>query len=615
MVLSCRRFLLGCFSLFVFSVFLSAQKRPPLLPLPLHVEWGRDSVRIGALPVHEIVSHSIDGMEDEGYELEVSTSGITLKATSKKGLFYAHKTLKQLALHEYVPTVKIRDTPAFSWRGYMVDVGRNYQSMRMLKEQIDFMSDVKLNVFHFHLTENVAWRLAVDRYPQLTDQEYMTRDKGLFYDERDIRELKKYCEDRHILFLMEIDMPGHSEAFQRAMGYDMQSPEGLEAVLHILDEIVDKYDLRILHIGADEVRITNPDFLPTVINYLKGRGITVMGWHPGGDRYPDDVIHHLWSSDDATRAGDVQRPYPRVDSRNLYINHMDALESVPSVYNHQICDVDAGNETTNLGAILCLWNDRRLRRGEDNLTHNPVYPSLMAFAERSWVGGGRGDNFIGIDLETREKFASFERRMMSLYHSSYSDLPFPYVAQANIEWDIYGPYDNGGDMTIKFAPELGEKVQSVGKVVGGTIIWRHFWDPTVRGLMCETRENTTYYASREVYSDKEQELPMWIGFYDYSRSHHIDSPTAGTWGWNVSGAKIWVNGDEVSPPNWERAGQKGSLEIPFEDENYYMRSPVMVRLRKGTNTILVKSPIGKFNSGIWFAPNKWMFTAVFTNAL
>ena len=116
----------------------------------------------------------------------------------------------------------------------MIDVGRNYMSVAGLKEQIDVMALYKLNVFHFHATEDIAWRLAISRYPQLTAPENMLRDKGLYYSKEEIRELIRYCRDRHIQFIPEIDMPGHSGAFKRAMHTDMQSDSGLLIVTSIL---------------------------------------------------------------------------------------------------------------------------------------------------------------------------------------------------------------------------------------------------------------------------------------------------------------------------------------------------------------------------------------------
>ena len=83
----------------------------------------------------------------------------------------------------------IQDEPAFSWRAYLIDVGRNFQPMEMIKEQIDVMAQYKLNVLHFHFTEDIAWRLQSDKYPGLTDASVMTRWKGQYYTKQDFKEL------------------------------------------------------------------------------------------------------------------------------------------------------------------------------------------------------------------------------------------------------------------------------------------------------------------------------------------------------------------------------------------------------------------------------------------
>src|SRR5699024_3299328 len=127
----------------------------------------------------------------------------------------------------------------------------NFQTMDQIKQQIDVMARYKLNVFHFHLTEDVAWRLQVKKYPQLIDQQFMTRNKGQCYTIDEMHDLIRYCKDRFITLVPEIDMPGHSAAFKRAMGVDMQSEEGLNIMKDILREVDSAYQLPYFHIGAD----------------------------------------------------------------------------------------------------------------------------------------------------------------------------------------------------------------------------------------------------------------------------------------------------------------------------------------------------------------------------
>ena len=546
----------------------------------------------------------------EAYRLTVGADEMTLSAPTRRGLFNAIQTVRQLTGGQQLPGVTIEDAPAFQWRGYMVDVGRNYQSMEMLKEQIEVMSALKLNVFHFHLTENVAWRLPIKKYPQLTEQRFMTRDHGLFYSEREMKELMAFCEARHILFLPEIDMPGHSEAFKKAMGFDMQSEEGLKVILDILGEVIDTYGFKYFHIGADEVKIVNEAFVPTVVKFLEDRGVTVLGWQPGGN-YGDTVWRQLWS--EGGKKSDSERSV-RLDSRNLYINHMDPLETVPLIFNTKILDVDKG-DAYDRGAILCLWNDRRLRRGEDNLTHNGVYPGMFAFADKAWCGGGKVGHYSGIDArpEKLAEFRDLEERMFAVRDEFFLELPFPYVRQSDLKWSVFGPYDNGGDVSKTFdietaSPEELLRLKPDTTLIGGTLIFRHFWDPTIKGHYLGLKGNQTFYALATIESEEERDAEYWISFYHISTSHHTPAPPEGAW--NATGAEVRVNGELLPPPHWLHAGQPGNLEVPLEDENYTIRKPYKVHLKKGTNTVLLKVPMDTLQPTAWYIPRKWMATFV-----
>lgn len=122
------------------------------------------------------------GVKEEAYKLEVNPQQIIITANAPHGIFNALQTLQQLISDkETVAACTITDWPAFAWRGYMTDVGRNFQSMGLLKQQIEIMSRYKLNIFHLHLTEDIAWRLAIKQYPQLTAPENMLRNKGESY--------------------------------------------------------------------------------------------------------------------------------------------------------------------------------------------------------------------------------------------------------------------------------------------------------------------------------------------------------------------------------------------------------------------------------------------------
>ncbi|OKL40565.1 beta-N-acetylhexosaminidase [Pontibacter flavimaris] len=544
---------------------------------------------------------------EEAYALEVTKEKVQLQANTAHGIFNGLQTLTQLMRDgTFIPGGKILDWPAFGWRGYMVDVGRNFQTMEMLKEQIDVMAKYKLNIFHFHLTEDIAWRLEVPRYPQLTAPEHMMRNKGAYYTVAEMQELIQYCKDRYITLVPEIDMPGHSAAFTRAMGVDMQSEEGLAYLKNILNDFSDTYDVPYVHIGGDEVKITNPDFLPQVTAWLHERGKKTIGWDPGGN-LDQATIRQLWMKEGATNPD-----HTYIESRHLYLNHMDPLEAVTTIFSRQFGDRVEGDGKV-LGATLCVWNDRNVLQQEDVLRLNPVYPGILAFAERSWKGGGHPGWITNIPVSqpTRvQEFQEFERRLTDLQASYFKDMPFPYAAQADISWKLFGPYKNKGDLSATFAPEKkgfkGRKPDA--QAVGGTVVLRHFWDPLVRGVLEKPAENTTWYATTRFWSETDTTGHFWIGFQDLSRSYNSDTPASGTW--DDRGSVLFLNGKLVTPPMWKRAGQKGNAEIPLLDEGYSYREPVALPVKKGWNTVLVKLPVGSLKGKDWQNPVKWMFTFV-----
>lgn len=550
--------------------------------------------------------------KNEAYQLKVTGNNIRVIANSAQGIFFGLQTLKQLMRDKvFVEGYEISDWPAFQWRGYMIDVGRNYMSTDLLKQQIDVMSRYKYNIFHFHFTEDIAWRLAIKQYPQLTAPENMLRDKGQYYTEQEMKELIQYCKDRYITLVPEIDMPGHSAAFTRAFGFNMQSDSGIVIVKNILKEFIETYDLEYVHIGADEVKITNKNFIPEVTAYIQSFGKKVIGWEPGGN-FSDNTIRQMWMDDNGAVSRNKNIQY--IDSKHLYLNHMDPLESVVTIFNRQITGNEKGDENA-LGGTLCMWHDRKVGKQEDVLIMNPVYPGILTFAERVWRGGGRPGWTATIGAPSSEKakaFERFENRLIDHKKLYFSSLPFPYVKQSSTTWKLFGPYENKGDLEMKFEPELPDwnaaNKRATHEVVGGTIILRHWWAPLIDGAINDPKENTTWYASTRIRSEEEGPKKFWIGFNNLSRSPATDSPPVGAWD-NKSGA-VWVNNKRIDPPVWKRGGQKGHPEIPLTDEGYEFRDPVIINMKKGWNEVLIKLPASTFKGRDWQNPVKWMFTFI-----
>jgi hexosaminidase len=579
----------------------------------INAEIGKDSRQMAKPSIKlEIVST----LQNKGtYQLNVDAKKIVVTASSRAGIYYGIQTLRQLGHgRPFINAVMIKDSPAFAWRGYMVDVGRNYQSIALLKQQIDVMAAYKLNVFHMHLTEDIAWRLAIKSYPELINPKYMERNKGMYYTTAEIKELISYCADRHILFVPEIDMPGHSAAFKRAMGIDMQSDSGIRIVKNILKEFCETYNSPYIHIGADEVKITNKNFVPEISAFLRSLNKKVIGWEPGGN-FDESTIRQLWMDDAGLTSGKTKIQY--IDSRHLYLNHMDPLESVVTIFNRQLAGVNYGNAEA-LGATLCLWPDRAVAAENDVLRMNGVYPAMLAFAERSWLGKGYRDWVAGVDVNGQQAvadFQEFENRLLEHKRQYFTGFSFPYQQQAKVTWQLYGPYLNKGKLDSAFEPEdpsfQPDKVPVVQTAIGGTIILRHWWAPKIKGMLKEPAERTTWYAFRKIWAERDTIRNFWIGFGNPSRSQATDPPPQGQW--DTHRSAIWLNGTLIPPPAWQRGGQIGNLEIPLVDEGYEYRAPTPLRLVKGWNTVRIKAPIGSFEGKNWNNPAKWMFTFVEVN--
>jgi hypothetical protein len=143
---------------------------------------------------------------------------------------------------------------------------------------------------------------------------------------------------------------------------------------------------------------------------------------------------------------------------------------------------------------------------------------------------------------------------------------------------------------------------------GGTIIFRHWWAPVVNALLQNPQENSTWYATTEIWSDEDCVGKFWIGFNNTSRSMATRAPTINEWDERKS--CVWVNGLLIQPPLWKNGGQVIGLETPLTNEGYESRAPTAIPLRKGWNSVLIKCPVGSFRGTDWQNPVKWMFTFV-----
>ena len=557
----------------------------------------------------------------EAYRLSVSNKRIKIEAVTEQGVYWAMQTLRQLerkkGKRSSVAGCEIVDWPAFRIRGFMQDVGRSYISMEELKREIEILSRFKINVFHWHLTENQAWRLESKIFPMLNDSVNTIRMPGKYYTLEEARDLVDFCKKHQVLLIPEIDMPGHSAAFVRAFRHDMQSPEGMKILKLLLDEVCETFDVPYLHIGTDEVEFTNPHFVPEMVAYVRSKGKKVISWNPGWHYKPGEIdMTHLWSY-----RGKAQPGIPAIDSKFHYLNHFDVFGDIVALYNSRIYDQAEGSEDI-AGTILALWHDRLIDNEWNLVIENGLYPNMLAIAERAWRGGGT-EYFDGLgtilpseDTEAFKEFADFEKRMLWHKEHTFKGYPFAYVKQTNVKWNITDAFPNGGDMDKVFPPEQELKdtyhyngnTYGVRQAIGAGIYLRHVWGDMVPAFYADPKENHTAYAYTWVYSPKDQEVGLWAEFQNYSRSEMDLAPLPDKW--DYKGSRIWINDREILPPVWTATHKVKSYEVPLGNENCVGRVPLAVHLNKGWNKVFLKLPIGKFKMAETRLV-KWMFTAVF----
>lgn len=610
--------------LFVLSIFwcmagISANHPSSLLPLPQKYQFnGKKSS--GELTVEEKYVSQIEGakFQEEAYHLLITKKGILLEATTPKGMYWGRQTLEQLKTTKnkkiYLPQCEITDWPAFRIRGFMHDVGRSFIPVEELKREISLLSRYKINVFHWHLTENQAWRLECKKYPQLNAPENMEREKGKYYTLEEARQLVEFCKQHQVLLIPEIDMPGHSAAFERTFKTDMQSEKGTQILKDIIDEVCATFDVPYLHIGTDEVQFTNPDFVPMMVKYIRDKGKKVISYNPGWNYKPGEIdMTQLWSY-----RGKAQKGIPAIDCRYHYANHFDTYADLVAMFNSRIYNQPEGCDDL-AGSIVAFWNDRYIDNTPQLLAENNFYPYMLTLAERAWRGGGncyfdgKGTLLWEDEPEQLAAFKEFEDRLLWQKNTWLKEVPFPYVRQTQSEWQITDAFPNGGDLNKVFPPEEKEdsvyqyegKTYKTRKIIGNGIYLRHVWGTLVPGFYANPQENHTAYATRWIYSPKERKTKLALEFQNYSRSESDLAPRQGTWDYKCS--RAWLNGKEIMPPVWENTNTERSNEITLKNENYMSRPAIDITLKKGWNKLMLKLPVGKFSSKETRLV-KWMFT-------
>ena len=390
---------------------------------------------------------------DEGYELNVSKNDITIKSKHAKGAFYAVQSLIQLLplpsdLNSFkILCLRIKDQPQFTYRGMHLDVGRHFFSVDFIKKYIDLMARLKMNTFHWHLTEDQGWRIEIKKYPKLqeiaafrketlighyNDQPHQFDGKpyGGFYTQEQIKEVVAYAKTRQVTIIPEIEMPGHSQAAIAAYPELGCSGEQVEVATKwgvfdevycpkestfkfledVIDEVVALFPGKYIHIGGDEAPKTNwknceycqklikkeglkdehglqSYFIARMEKYINSKGKQIIGWDEilEGGLAPNATVMSWRGTSGAVQAAKEGHDVILTPGSHCYFDHYQSENE---------------NEPLAIGGFLPL---------EKVYHFNPI-PEELTDKEATYVLGAQGNVWTEyMQTEKQVEYMAFPR--------------------------------------------------------------------------------------------------------------------------------------------------------------------------------------------------------------
>jgi hexosaminidase len=394
--------------------------------------------------------------EDESYRLQITSAQATVTAATDVGAMHGMETFLQLITMENdvctVPVLSIDDSPRFPWRGFMIDVSRHFEPVEMIKRTIDGMAVAKLNVFHWHLSDDQGFRAESKKFPRLTE----AASNGHFYTQEQMREVVAYARARGIRVVPEFDMPGHTSSWlvaypEYGSGQEIQQLPTVfgihravldptnEKTYKLIDafvgEMAEIFPDAYFHIGGDETRgedwLANPHiaefmqkkgmktsaelqayFNQRLLPILKKHGKKMLGWDEIlNPDLPKDIMVQSWRGDASLAQGAMQG-YTGILSAPYYLDAqkpsetMFLADSVPADTK-----LTAEQQKLILGGEVCMWAEQI----HDETADSRIWPRTLAIAERFW--SPQSDRDVP-DMYRRLRIASLELEDVGLTHIS-----------------------------------------------------------------------------------------------------------------------------------------------------------------------------------------------------
>lgn len=386
-----------------------------------------------------------DSLGAEGYMIDVNPKAITIRANQSAGFFYAIQTLRQLMPANFekndfraksltIPYVVIVDKPRFSWRGLNLDCCRHFMNKDFVKRYIDLLAYHKMNVLHWHLTEDQGWRIEIKKYPKVTEVgAWRTNTDGTvyggFYTQDDIREVVAYAAKRHVMVVPEIEMPGHSVAALAAYPHlsCMGKPLKVETnwgvfkdiycagndstfifLQDVLSEVIELFPSPYIHIGGDEApkyrwencpkcrarlkaeKLSNYEelqryFITRISKFLETKGKTIIGWDEilEGGR-PHNAMVQAWRGiDRASEALKANAPVVVSPTSHCYFDYPVEVTNLQKVYSFDPVpdQADSAKVPLVLGGECNMWTEYAPQETVDS----KVFPRLLAISEVLWT--------------------------------------------------------------------------------------------------------------------------------------------------------------------------------------------------------------------------------------
>ena len=430
----------------------------------------------------------------EGYKISINPKQMTITASGERGFVYAVQTLRQWvsgpAEKLTFACADITDSPSMQWRCFMLDSGRQYQRVSTIKKYIDMASLLKMNYFHWHLTEGLGWRIEIKRYPRLAQiggSVGKAEEQHGFYTQEEIREVISYASQRNITIVPEIDMPGHAEAALSAhselgcFGLPVEVPQhgftqnifcaGKDEVLtflkNVLDEVCELFPSPYIHLGGDEAPKGNWNkcedcqkriaalnlkdshdlqlwFSAQMANHLKQKGRKAIFWgdvvYQDGYPLPDNTVIQWWNyrgHKDLALRNALKHNYPVICSSNYYTYLNFPLTPWRGYAKERTFDLkdlylnNPSNKACNEKNPLILGMSCALWTDDvvtERMIDQRLFPRIIGLAEQMWYQGEPLD-FTRFYEHVLQKKEWFEQQGYEFGPALKSEVPQDY------KWD------------------------------------------------------------------------------------------------------------------------------------------------------------------------------------